>query len=125
MYGTWDDKLNKYYDPLDIDANGFRARIKEQNYNFDLFANDLKKDNLIFEQYTGVNDSNGKPIYEGDLLLVECDGQKRVVSIGFHNGAFRLEDGPMITSLFEIINIDTNNFEYGVKATVVGDIHEH
>ena len=29
-FRVWDDKINKYYDPLDVDANGFRARLKDK-----------------------------------------------------------------------------------------------
>lgn len=90
---------------------------------------------LIFMQYTGLKDKNGKEIFEGDILLVPdfytdviVDGQgiteeyNHLAIIVFNNGSFGCEiqeSGSNYRKGFYLLN------EIGALFEVIGNIYEN
>ena len=50
-------------------------------------------------QYTGLEDKNGKKIFEGDILkFTDADGRDVYLNVVFENGAFLIEEDGVINS---------------------------
>ena len=117
----------------------FRAWIKEKKAIFEVILIDYvtkkvtyllervghllnvrndKFNDVEFMQYTGLEDKNGKEIYEGDILF-ESFGE-RYYKVVFENGSFRAEfKGDFEEYSFDLIDVVAQGCE------VLGNIYEN
>lgn len=77
-------------------------------------APEVKQDDFIIEQYTGLKDKNGKEIYVGDILLDGIGEPCEPWIVKFDDGKFIGGIQGVVEDLFELTDLE-----------IIGNIHEN
>lgn len=114
-FRAWDKKKRHWIDNFTITQDG---KIIETNYNGVKFLNV----DAILILNIGVQDKNGKDIYEGYIIEFIFKGRKYISELFFEDGAYmvRLND-------VEYVSIDNPaiEFTFTQEDKVVGNVFEH
>ena len=103
-----------YFIEHDEDSNQWHVRVHEESY--------------VVQQYTGLKDSKGKEIYEGDVVKIIYDKAIGEVYFDFNLGAFRLKDKSSKSYPITTYRFDEANKPIGlvnVADEVIGNIFEN
>ena len=113
-FRAWDKTVEHLYEVQTLidggDAIGRYVLNGEMNYIH------LCADEIIVEQYTGLKDKNGEPIYEGDIVGFKWTKRLYVVTYRLYDASFILENDEWEEAIH--LSLDKDDFE------VFGNIHE-
>ena len=114
----YQDKYDKYGDNLtSIDICKKTITITEF-YNYeDVYR--FEDEEVKLMQYTGLNDKNGKEIYENDLI--SCNKYKNIV-VFFEGGCFKVK---YLRNSITTITCTLNSFLEKYKCKISGNIYEN
>lgn len=84
------------------------AKFKELLQNYPCPYEYGSIDDLIFQDFTGVHDSKGEEIYEGDILAIDGGESSEVY---FEDGAFRIRHGYLCNLTNSVFRVIGNIFE--------------
>lgn len=108
-FRAYDSATGKVSEPFDVKESWGDYLI-----DFDDYSTDGALDSIIWEQFTGLLDRNGKEIYEGDIVRWADDYDENAY-ICFDEGCF-LANWP--------INSERINGEMAEDIEIIGNIHE-
>ena len=91
--------------------------VHGEGCNSDCFGTILKDDNYIVMQYIGLDDINGKPIYECDKIRAEYPHGRINGTVVFDNAAFVLKTDDWLYTFSELEDMDA-------ELEVIGNIYE-
>ena len=111
-FRAWDKENEKMMKVSSLHLENKEISVKE-NGTFRLF----RMQDLM--QYTGLNDKNGKEIYENDLI--SCNKHKNIV-VFFEGGCFKVK---YLRNSTTTITCTLNGFLEKYKCKISGNIYEH
>lgn len=120
-FRIWDKDCKKMFDQkqviimLDKDGIDTCFDIGSEYMNTERLG--INKEDLIYMQYTGMKDTSGRKIFEGDIILTESGNEYRVVKNKF---SFKVQDNENLNSNLYLLE---DYMGYGM--IVIGNIYSN
>ena len=118
-FRVWDNERNAMLNSKSVDIDFFEGKIEitSDTIRYDeVYTDEIKDFELM--QYIGLEDKNGREIYEGDIITITLDtGNVITGSVGMNNGQWSIKYYDRYYSLVSIW--------YEMQPEVIGNIYEN
>lgn len=103
-FRAWDKRTNEMFtDGLVVSKDGILCCFNGENQ-------------CEIMQFTGLNDKNGKEIYEGDIVVVKSENNKLIGRVFWEIDRYRIADKMWVNSIYRLNEFDLK---------VIGNIYEN
>jgi uncharacterized phage protein (TIGR01671 family) len=103
-FRAYSKEQNKVFTVVKINWVSFAVWFKETD-----FIGNLGEHDTILLEYTGLNDKNGKEIYEGDIVALK--GSTGIVKYGKHHPSFFIERNCYLEKYWDGLEVIGNIYE--------------
>ena len=122
-FRAWDKKTKEYFHISELWNSGTNPECFNFDGWTDNFGNNGRLKDIVIEQFTGLQDVNGKEIYEGDIVQPIISYTKRNIGKPFEVKKGNYVYGKWIAKDVSIKEFGVDGYYFSNEIKIIGNVH--